>query len=219
MILPGMHATASATTGGEVARKRRPRTGQIRTTRTRIVSGAARCLASSGFTGATTAAIASSAGVAEATVFRHFPRKCDVIAAAAEHLLSELTTIFLGNSRRPARLEKRISAAVRALWLAFWNSRMRALFDVYVAARTDRDLDAALRPVVAAHREGILRHAREIFPEVAKHHDFETVIDTIVYSMQGMVLSMFGTRDDGTPGRTFERVARREFERLTMEMK
>ena len=90
---------------------------------------------------------------------------------------------------------------------------------MYVTALADRDLDVVLRPIVAAHREGILEHARSFFPEVAKHHDFDLVIDTIVYSMQGMVLSMIGVRDDGSAVRTFERLAKREFERLTMEMK
>src|SRR4051794_38892943 len=127
-------------------RKRGPRTLQIVTTRARIVRGAARTLERLGHAGATTAAIAAHAGVAEGTVFRHFSRKCDVLAAAAEQLLFELTGIFLMNAVGASRLERRISGAVRALWLAFWNPRMSALFDVYVAARTDRALDAALKP-------------------------------------------------------------------------
>jgi AcrR family transcriptional regulator len=200
-------------------RKRRPRKGQINITRDRIVRGAAMCLERHGYAGTSMAAIASAAGTAEATVFRHFPRKSDVVAAAAERLLYELTQVFMVNAYHSPRLEKRISVAVAALWRAFRNPTMGALFDVYVGARTDRVLDAALEPILAKHREGILGHARRIFPEVAEHPDLELVVDTIVYSMQGMVISMFGAYDDGKPLRTFQRMALREFERLTVEKK
>lgn len=212
---PGTPQSETETEG----RKRRPRKGQINTTRARIVRGAAMCLERHGYAGASTAAIAQLAGTAEATVFRHFPRKSDVVAAAAEHLLAELTQVFLVNAHHAPRLEKRIAVTVAALWSAFRHPRMGALFDIYVGARTDRALDAALEPVLAAHREGILEIARRSFPEVAEHADFELMIDTVVYSMQGMVISMFGEYDDGKTLRTFQRMARREFERLVGEAK
>jgi hypothetical protein len=107
-----------------------------------------------------------------------------------------------------------MSSAISALWAAFRDPAMSGLFDVYVAARTDKALDKALAPILEAHRTRILEQAAALLPEVANHRDFELVVDTIVYSMQGVVLGTFGEYDDGRHLRAFNRLAQRELERM-----
>src|SRR5262249_61014870 len=83
-------------------RKRAPRTGQMNLTRDRLVDGAASCLASRGYSGTTTAAVATFARVAEGTLFRHFPKKTDLIAAPVTQTPRKLVLAFLGNGQKSA---------------------------------------------------------------------------------------------------------------------
>ncbi|MGZ3424021.1 MAG: TetR/AcrR family transcriptional regulator [Polyangiales bacterium] len=199
-------------------RRRGPRTAQMTITRSRIVRGAAYCFETNGYAASSNPEIARLAGLSAVSIPRHFPSKIELTAATVKFMLEALTHQFALNAPRSPRLDKRISGAVAALWGAFRTHRMTALLDIYTAAHHDRALDMALAPVLEAHRQGILERARILFPEVAEHPDFELVIDTIVYSMQGLVVGLFGAYDDGRHVRTFERLARREFERLQKEM-
>ncbi len=58
-------------------------------TRTRLIEAARSLFASRGYEGATTAAIAAVAGVAEGTIYRHFKDKKELLLACLEPVISE----------------------------------------------------------------------------------------------------------------------------------
>ncbi len=187
------------------------------TTRLRLVEAASECLVEVGLAGASTALIASRAGMSQGAVFKHFPTKADLLGATVTHILAGFVDDFrLGISE--ALLGKKadaVHAACVVLWRIFRSAQMRAVFEIYVAARTDAELTRRLAPILERHRASILGEARRLFPKAAGGRDFEGAVDAIVYAMQGAALGMFAPGvadpDAETEHLAFlERLARRE---------
>lgn len=201
-----------------------PQQARSHATRARIVESAARCLAEQGYAGATTAVVAQAAGVSQGALFKHFPTKAQLLGASVAAILADMIERFRADAgtrllqAKPKTLEQRIGPAIGALWAIFRAPDMPAVFDVYIAARTDPALQAELAPLLEAHRGRILAEARTLFPEGAEHPDFDAVIDAVVYSMQGVALNLFAA-DSRTEARhlaMFERLARRELEHIDL---
>jgi AcrR family transcriptional regulator len=190
-------------------------------TRARLVESAIEALVEQGLAGATTPRIAERARVSQGALFKHFPTKDAILAAAVESMLHAFVTDFEEqmqvaqlHTRAPADPDALVTAACAALWKVFRTREMRATFEVYIAARTDDALAQRLAPILDRHRDAILGQARALFPQRPneREHDFETAVDAIVYSMQGAALGLFAPR----PGLEIdhlaflERLARRE---------
>lgn len=181
-------------------------------TRMKLLAAATACLVERGLAGATTNNVAKGAGVSQGAVFKHFATKPDLLAAAVEDILGRFVVRFhreVGKATGDP-----IHAACAVLWRIFREPAMRGVFEVYVAARTDEELAARLAPILARHREAILREARELFPSKAPAADFEAAVDAVVYAMQGAAIGLFAPDDDCDHLAFLERLARRELARL-----
>lgn len=191
-------------------------------TRVRIVEAAAKCIAQQGYAGASTAVVAQAAGVSQGALFKHFPTKAQLLAASVASILADMVERFRADALKrllraaPRTLEDRIGPAIAALWAVFRAPDMPALFDVYVAARTDKALAAELAPLLDNHRARVLGEARNLFPEHAAHPEFDSVIDAVVYTMQGVALGLFAPDSESEARHLalFERLARRELEQI-----
>ncbi|MBK7402161.1 MAG: TetR/AcrR family transcriptional regulator [Myxococcales bacterium] len=188
-------------------------------TRVRIVEASAQRLVEAGLAGAGTPAVAQGAGMSQGAVFKHFPTKTHLLAETVAHLLRGLVIAFktgLPGDASHAPLEARVEVGVASLWRVFRSDELRAVFEVYVVARTDPALEALLEPVLAAHRARIHEEAQALFPELASHADSSLVIDAVVYAMQGAAVGLFGPalRDDAQNLAFFRRLALRELAHL-----
>jgi AcrR family transcriptional regulator len=195
-------------------------------TRGRLIEAAGAALVERGLAGAGTAAIAERAGVSQGALFKHFPQKSQLLGAAVAGILAGYVGDFRADVVRrlgvraaaaapPAR-DPRIPEAVAALWQIFRHPGMGAVFEVYVAARTDRALEAELAPVLQRHREAILVQARLLFPELSGQPDFDSAVDAVVYAMQGVALGVFApdARAEEQHLAFLERLAQHELLRL-----
>jgi AcrR family transcriptional regulator len=153
-------------------------------------------LAEHGYAGTTTTEVCRCACVSQGALFKHFATKADLLSHAAEHLFAALRADFRGAFTAMAADTDRIAAAVRVLWWIFQQPRLQAAYELYLAARTDPELEASLRPVVARHAADLRQLARELFPRAAQTNpDFEALIDTAVSAMQGVAMGGPATRD------------------------
>jgi len=144
----------------------------------------------------TTTEICQRAGVSQGTLFKHYPTKQALLAAAAEHLFDTLLARYLeGFARVPAQAD-RVAEAARLLWRMFESPELAAAFELMIAARTDRELAQGLTPVVARHAEKLRGHARQLFPEAAGRPRFDLVLDAMLELMQGMALSRVVDADE-----------------------
>lgn len=188
-------------------------------TRLRLTEAAAAQIVAAGLAGTSTIAVAQRAGMSQGALFKHFPSKPDLLAAAVEYLLAVFVAGF-GREIKKSQKKKGadpVHASCVVLWKIFRLPEMRAVFEVYVAARTDAELARRLAPVLEEHRKNILLQAQLLFPEVkAPRKDFEAAVDAVVYAMQGAALGLFAPDPDAEVEHLafLERLARRELARL-----
>lgn len=197
---------------------------QARSIRTRqiLIEAAAAALVDHGYAGTSTLVVAERAELSQGSVFKHFPVKQQLLAAAVAELLRKLSARFQDEvlARLPAVVGKpwadRVEPAIDVLWNIFRSAELRAVYEVYIAARTEPALDAELDSIVADHRTRILGLAQLVFPELREHSAFEDAVATVVFAMQGASVGLFGTgvRNEQEIRAFFTRLARRELAAL-----
>ncbi|ADO68755.1 TetR/AcrR family transcriptional regulator [Stigmatella aurantiaca] len=154
-------------------------------TRRRLLDATIGVLVEQGYARLTTVEVARRAGVSQGAIFTHFETKAELLVAAVEHLFPRLIQDYLAGYGGLPGGRDRIGAAVEMLWAVFERPEMLAAVELYVAARTEPELQAALATVEGPHRNNLVRVARGLFPEAAEHPDFEAVVELIIDAVQG----------------------------------
>ncbi|WP_308166567.1 TetR/AcrR family transcriptional regulator [Nocardia albiluteola] len=126
--------------GGLTRREQHARTRQV------LLDATIRCLVDHGYAGTTTQRIQDAAGVSRGALLHHFGSKSELLVAAIHHIadirlhhVGELVT-DLGDG--PEALEQ----LVHAIRSAMAGPPFQAAIELWAAARTDRELRAALLP-------------------------------------------------------------------------
>jgi len=126
---------------------RTPQQERSRATQQRLLDATVDCLIGYGWAGTTTTLVAQRAGVSRGAQLHHYPTKAALVLAAVEHLATrraeEIRAEAVG---LPVR---RLDRAVELLAAAFTGPLYQAALEVWVAARTDPQLRAALVPLEA----------------------------------------------------------------------
>jgi len=121
-----------------------------RATQQRLLDATVTCLSVRGWSGTTTTVIAETAGVSRGAQLHHFPTKTELVLAAVEHLTERRAEeIRIEAARLPMRAGSRVEGVVELLAAAFTGPLFDAALEVWVAARTDPALRAALGPLEA----------------------------------------------------------------------
>lgn len=157
-------------------------------TRRALLSATIECLVEVGYTATTTTEIVRRAGVSQGALFKHFPTKSALVAAATEQLFADLFVEFDRAFQRAKAHEEPIVAAVRGLWKIFCNKSLSAVYRLYAEAPNDPELLAVLRPVVARHEQNLSRFASALFPDIDASRQNRVLFDGIVFAMQGLSL-------------------------------
>jgi AcrR family transcriptional regulator len=177
-------------------RPRRTQSERRSETRERLLTATIDCLIALGYARTTTTEICARAGVSQGALFKHFPTKAELVGRAAEHLFAGLVADYRRRFATLAAGVDRSAAAIDLLWSIFHEPPLAAVFELYVAARTDAELAASLAPVSRRHGQNLRLHAREFFPGAARSNpDFDAVIDVIVDALQGEAIGAPALRD------------------------
>ncbi len=124
-----------------------PQADRTRAMRARLLEATVELLVERGFTGTTTTLVSERAGVSRGAQLHHFPTKNDLVVAAVEHL-TELRGAELADA--VAQLptgKRRTRAVVEMLGDHFASPVFTAALELWVAARTDAALLAAVSPL------------------------------------------------------------------------
>jgi AcrR family transcriptional regulator len=143
----------------------RPRlTQQERTERTRelLLDATIDCLVELGYAKTSTNEICRRAGVSRGAQQHHFATKAELMANAIEHLVSKLLASM--SEHPPASLPgpDRVAMGIDMLWQGYSGSLSTAVMELWVAARTDPELRAAMHPI----DKGLARRTSELFREM-----------------------------------------------------
>jgi len=161
-------------------------------TRASLVEAALGCLVDLGVAGTTTAAVCARAGVSSGALFNHFPSKAALLGAAAEQVLGAAVTEYVARFADSAdRSADVLGDAVRLLWQIHAEPRLSAVLELFVSARTDGDLAAALQAVNEPHTARVLVVARQLLPEYADHPEFEATFDLVISAVVGVTLGLY----------------------------
>jgi AcrR family transcriptional regulator len=129
---------------------RAPQQERSRATQQRLLEATVECLVEHGWSGATTTVIAERAGVSRGAQLHHYPTRAALVLAAVEHLAERRATeIRAEGGLLDAAAEDRVDQVIDMLAAAFTGPLFVAALEVWVAARTDPDLRAALVPLEA----------------------------------------------------------------------
>lgn len=128
-----------------------------RSTRSRVLAATVDCLVDLGWSGTTTTVVAERAGVSRGAQLHQYRTKSDLVVAAVEHLADRRAGELRAAAATPPPDGDRVAYTVELLASLFTGRLFAAAIEVWVAARSDETLRAALVPVEArfgreAHR-------------------------------------------------------------------
>ena len=129
------------------ATARVPQEQRTRAMRLRLLEATVECLVEHGWSGTSTTLVSQRAGVSRGAQLHHFPTKNDLVIAAVEHL-SEKRGEELRVAARSLPTGKRRTKAVLDMFAEHFTSPVfNAALELWVAARSDETLHAAVVPL------------------------------------------------------------------------
>ena len=124
-----------------------PQADRTRAMRARLLEATVELLVERGFTGTSTTLVSERAGVSRGAQLHHFPTKNDLVVAAVEHLTELRGEELTQAVARLPRGKRRTRAVVDMLGDHFASPVFTAALELWVAARTDEALLAAVSPL------------------------------------------------------------------------
>jgi len=150
------------------------------------------CLVAEGYSGTTTRAVAARAGVSLGALQHHFPSRAvlvtDALRALADQLVAQLLepTIVGSDDWR-----ERSEALIDRLWEVHRGPFFEALLELWVAARSDRELRDPLDAVFQDLAVSVLEGALYAFPDLVARPGFVEVVVTGLATVRGLALLAF----------------------------
>ena len=123
-----------------------PQEERSRAMRARLMDATIECLVEHGFGGTSTTLISERAGVSRGAQLHHFPTKNDLVVAAVAHL-TEVRGAELAAAAAAVPPAHRTRDVLRMLGDHFASPVFIAALELWVAARTDPSLLAAVEPL------------------------------------------------------------------------
>jgi AcrR family transcriptional regulator len=115
--------------------------------RARLLEATVDCLVERGFAGTSTTLVSERAGVSRGAQLHHFPTKNTLVVAAVEHLTEVRGAELRAAAVELPRGEQRTRAVLQMLADHFTSPVFAAALELWVAARTDPALLAAVEPL------------------------------------------------------------------------
>nr|WP_134768282.1 TetR/AcrR family transcriptional regulator [Nocardioides sp. 1609] len=115
--------------------------------RARLLEATVECLVERGFAGTSTTLVSERAGVSRGAQLHHFPTKNDLVVAAVEHLTVVRGAELAAAATRLPTGARRTRAVLQVLGEHFASPVFFAALELWVAARTDETLLAAVAPL------------------------------------------------------------------------
>jgi AcrR family transcriptional regulator len=124
-----------------------PQQERTRAMRLRLLEATVECLVERGFVGTSTTLVSERAGVSRGAQLHHFPTKNDLVVAAVAHLTEIRGAELRGAVEHLPRGRRRTRAVLTMLGDHFSSPVFAAALELWVAARTDETLYAAVVPL------------------------------------------------------------------------
>ncbi|CNF37621.1 TetR family transcriptional regulator [Mycobacterium tuberculosis] len=152
--------------------------------RQRLLEATIDALVDKGYSGTTTLEVQKRAGVSRGALLHHFSSRTELILAAVEYLLRE-RLIELQATAKPPPHEERLGWAVRTIWSTFDGPLFSASLELWLAARNDPELLAALLPQERLFEAASNEWIASLFGPAASHPQFTSFLGVLLDAMRG----------------------------------
>ena len=166
----------------------------------RLLDATVSALYEKGYGGTTTLEVQQRAGVSRGALLHHYSSRAELMVAAVEHLSRERVAEVLALTQTAAPKTRRVEWAVSVLWRTFEGPLFTASLELWLAARNDPELLAALVPQERILGQAIRSMAGDVFGPAAKEAaGFGPALELLLDAMRGAaarsVLRAEGTDD------------------------
>jgi AcrR family transcriptional regulator len=169
---------------------RRTQAERSATTRAALLQATVECLLELGHARTTTQEVQARAGVSRGALTHHFASKAELLLAATDLLYEDFSARIREEAAGLPAGRRRIRPAIRLLWERINGPLFMAVMELWVAARTDDELRAALLPRERRLGRQMRELAVEVFgAEIAHHPHAETVYQLLFTSMRGQAMT------------------------------
>ena len=124
-----------------------PQEERTRAMRQRLLEATLGCLVEHGWSGTSTTLVSQRAGVSRGAQLHHFPTKTDLVIAAVEHIATVRRDELAQAAAALPRDQRRTREVLELLGAHFTADVFVAALELWVAARTDPQLHAAVEPL------------------------------------------------------------------------
>ncbi|SDZ06394.1 DNA-binding transcriptional regulator, AcrR family [Amycolatopsis xylanica] len=156
-------------------------------TKTALLDATIDCLVELGYARTSVQEICARAGVSKGAVQHHFSAKAELMAAAVEHLTVKLRHQLAESLQTVPQGVDGIPTAIDLLWEGYSGTLATAATELWVAARTDPELKAAIRPVDRALGRSTRDHITSIAAGLPRER-VETLFWLTVNLTRGLAL-------------------------------
>ena len=171
---------------------RRTQAERRATTRAALLDAALQCLIEEGYAGLTTRNVAERAGVSQGTQMHYFPTRARFVAEAVRHVAFKLAAELRERDSLHARSDRRrLEALLEHVWEIHKGPVFQATMELWVAARTDREIGTAMDEVARDVTRLIRDGAVEMFPELMARPRAGELLDMSLATMRGFALLRF----------------------------
>lgn len=170
-------------------------------TRALLVDAALECLIEVGYAATTTIEVAKRAGVSRGAQLHHFPAKAELLTAAVSQLYQRRMAEFREAVAGVEPGADRLDAAIDLMWSMFEGPTFVAWAELWLAARTDRELRASVLEMDRQCTEESEAIFAELFPpEPGVDPEFYAGARTFAYTvMDGLALQRLVSHEGQTP--------------------
>jgi AcrR family transcriptional regulator len=205
---------------GTAPRVRRTQEERSRATRNKILDATLDSLIERGYAGTSTPEVCRRARVSRGALLHHFPTREELVICAITHLADRRAGEIRAHAQALARGQEDLDSVLGLMWSAFAGPLFHAALELWVAARSDRQLHAALYPMEQAMGRGMHALWKELFRsapglETERGQRLRDLVALTQHLLRGMALQRILQPSDTDRAQLFEqwkRMARRELE-------
>jgi AcrR family transcriptional regulator len=175
--------------------------------RARLLDATVECLVERGFGGTSTTLVSERAGVSRGAQLHHFPTKNDLVVAAVEHLTEVRGAELAAAAAALPTGPRRTRAVLQMLDEHFTSPVFTAALELWVAARTDETLLAAVEPLERRVGRQTHRLTVELLGADESQPGVRELVQATLDLVRGLGLANTITNDTRRRGRILDRWA------------
>ncbi|MDQ2837076.1 MAG: TetR/AcrR family transcriptional regulator [Actinomycetota bacterium] len=164
-------------------------------TRERLLEATLQVLFDRGYADTTTTAVCQQAQVSRGAQLHHFPSKAELVRASIEHLAVRRAAEIRAEVAGIPAGGNRIDAALELLERSFTSKLYTVALEVWVAARTDRELREALAPLEQRLGRELFQLTLDVLDADGADPDVRQAVQLTLDLMRGLGVAALLTDD------------------------